>query len=494
MSFQGLQAKYRRLFAEHASWKLLRADNAPYILAFIADLFSEESEIPYGRARIMLHAEIERSRELGIWSTETSAATYLNQWIRTGWLREMDDSLTKTDASEIALRFCKGLDERNSGTTASHLRIVQEAVRDLAVAISPNVDERVTLLESKKAEIQREIDALQAGVVPELSEVEQRERIREIYQLASVLTGDFRRVEDEIRVLDKELRVQIIEGDVSRGDILLSVMEKEAFLSTTEAGSAFEGFFQLLCDQNRSMEFREQLRSILNRPVAKQLSGSQQQFLNQLMRELSRESDRVFRIRRRTEEGLRSYIESGAAAENQAVDRLLSKLERQAVLLRDGMRDDGLGLRVDLKTETTLSLPVGPIEIKSPEAMRLRNPDDKLDTSGVEEKANSREPSSHVLDCLDAVQVREIAHKTFDSLKEHGPMSIAGLAAKNPLESGLEELVAYLRVAKAVGATALEQKEDVELMDKQGAMLKASIPTYLLTLDLFPEDIDELSL
>ena len=486
MNFQGLQAKYRRLFTENAAWRLLRADNAPYVLAFIADLFSEESEIPYGRARIMLDAEIERSRELGFWSTEVSAATYLNQWIRNGWLREMDDSLTKTDASEIALRFCKGLDERNSGTTASHLRIVQEAVRDLAVAISPNVDERVTLLESKKAEIQREIDALQAGVIPELNEVGQRERIREIYQLASVLTGDFRRVEDEIRVLDKDLRVQIIEGGGSRGDVLLSVMEKEALLSTTEAGSAFEGFFQLLCDQNRSMEFREQLRSILNRPVAKQLSGSQHQFLGQLMRELSRESDRVFRVRRRTEEGLRSYIESGAAAENQAVDRLLSQLERQAVVLRD----EGL----DLKTETALSLPVGPIEVKSPESMRLRSPDDKLDTSGVEEKANSREPSSHVLDCLDAVQVREIAHKTLITLREYGPLSIAGVADRNPLQSGLEELVAYLRVAKAVGATALEQKEDVALIDKQGGLLKATIPTYLLTAELFPEDIDELAL
>lgn len=103
LSFQGLQAKYRRLFAEHVAWKLLRADNAPYILAFIADLFSEESEIPYGRARIMLDAEIGRSRELGIWSTETSAATYLNQWIRAGWLREMDDSLTKL--TQVRLRL-----------------------------------------------------------------------------------------------------------------------------------------------------------------------------------------------------------------------------------------------------------------------------------------------------------------------------------------------------------------------------------------------------
>ena len=485
MSFQGLQARYRRLFTESAAWRLLRADNAPYILAFMSDLFVEESEIPYSRARIVLDAEIERSRELGIWSTETSATTYLNQWIRHGWLREMDDALTKTDASEIALRFCKGLDERNSGTTASHLRIVQEAVRDLAVAISPNVADRMALLTNKKAEIQREIDTLQAGVVLELSEVEQRERIREIYQLASVLTGDFRRVEDEIRVLDQELRVQIIEGDTSRGAVLLSVMEKEALLATTEAGSAFEGFFQLLCDQNRSTEFREQLRSILRRPVAKQLSEGQQQFLHQLMRELSRESDRVFRVRRRTEEGLRSYIESGIAAENQAVDRLLSRLERQAVMLRD----QGL----DLKTETALSLPVGPIVIKSPESMRLKSPDDKLDTSGVEEQANSREPSAHVLDCLDAVQVRAIAQQALNTLRQQGPLSIAGLTAQNPLQSGLEELVAYLRVAKAVGATMLEQREEVAVLDKRGVTLRASIPIYWLTAELFPEDMDELT-
>lgn len=486
MNFQGLQAKYRRLFTESNAWRLLRVDNAPYILAFIEDIFSEEGEIPYGRARIMLDEEITRSRELGIWSTETSAATYLNQWINNGWLREMDDLLTKTDASETALRFCKSLDERNSGTTASHLRIVQDAVRDLAVSINPNIEERVALLEAKKAENQRAIDSLHAGEIPQLSPAEQRERIREIYQLASVLTGDFRRVEDEIRLLDKELRVQIIAGNASRGDILLSVMEKEALLATTDAGSAFEGFFQLLCDQNRSMEFREQLRSILNTPLAQYLSNNQQQFLSQLMRELSRESDRVFRVRRRTEEGLRSYIESGAANENRAVDRLIQQLERQAIILRD----EG----IDLKTETALSLPVGPIEISSPESLLLRSPDDKLDTSGIEERINSRELSDHVLDCLEAVQVRKVALQIFNTLYQHGAMSIAELTQYIPLQSGLEELVAYLRVAKAVAAPALLKRETITVTDKQGIVLSATIPTYLLTAELFPENIDELVL
>ncbi|SET50985.1 DUF3375 domain-containing protein [Thorsellia anophelis] len=486
MSFQGFQAKYKRLYSEHAAWKLLKTDNAPYILAFIASLFQEESEIEYGKAKIILDEELKLSRELGIWSTETSAGTYLNQWIRQGWLREMDDTLTKTDASEIALRFCKGLDERGSSTTASHLRIVQEAVRDLALAMNPSIDQRVELLEHKKQEIQKEIDALNAGHIVMLTELEQKERIREIYQLASVLTGDFRRVEDEIRLLDKSLRVQIVEGSATRGDILLSVMEKEALLASTESGSAFEGFFQLLCDQNRTTEFREQLRSILQQPSAKQLLPQQTQFLSQLMRELSKESDRVFRVRRRTEEGLRSYIESGAALENRAVDRLLSQLERHAILLRDE--------NIDLKTNLSMELHIGPLEIGSPESMRLRTPEDKLDMVDIKTHINSREPSADVLASLETVQIRELAMRIVNTLRDKGPSSIGMLIEINPIQSGLEELVAYLRVAKAINAAQLQTTEKVIVRDKHGNAIEATIPTYLLSLNLFPETLDELSI
>ncbi len=486
MNFQGLQSKYRRLLNESAAWKLLRADNAPLVLAFLADLFSEESEVEFSRARVLLDAELDRCRELGILEAETRAAAYLNQWIRSGWLREMDGKLTKTDAGEIAFRFCQGLDERNAGTTASHLRIVQDAVRDFAVAISPNSDERVTLLEHKKAEIQREIDNLTVGIVVELSETEQRERIREIYQLASVLTGDFRRVEDEIRQLDQALRIQMIEGDATRGDILLAVMEKEALLANTDAGSAFEGFFQLLCDQNRSMELRDQLRSILSRPVAQQLSPAQQLFLGQLMRELTRESERVFHIRRRTEEGLRNYIESGAAEENRVVDKLLSQLERVAVALGEG--------GCDSKIPTSLALPVGSVSIHSPETMRLKSPDEKLDTSGVETQKNRRQPSEQMLDCLDSVQVKAVAQQTLSMLRQHGPMTIASIAKINPLSAGIEELVAYLRVARSVNAASIAEKETINVRDKEGVLLTASVPTFFLSADLFPENLDELIL
>ncbi len=486
MNFQGLQAQYHRLFDEDKAWKLLRADNAPMIMAFIATLFAEESEVPFSRARIALDAELVRCRELGIWETDTPAGIYLYQWIKAGWLREMNDMITQTDAGETALRFCRNLDDRGSVTTASHLRIVQEAVRDFVVAVSNSPEERMALLEKKKSQVQKKIDQLRAGVLTELTSAEQRERIREIYQLASVLTGDFRRVEDEIRILDQELRTQVIEADTSRGEVLKSVMEKETLLEQTDAGSAFESFFQLLCDQNRSAEFRNQLRSILTHPAAAHLSSTQHQFLNQLMRELTRESDRVFQIRRRTQEGLRNYIENDAALENRAVDQLLGRLEQMAVGLRE--------MECSPRTATDLYLDVGAVTIASPEKLRPRAPEETLDTSNVQEKTNAVLPSERILSHLDAVSIRDVAQNTLAVLESNGPMTIGGVAEKRPLKSGLEELVACLRVAKAVGAVALDGKEKIQLWDREGRCLCASIPKFLLSADLFPARLEELNL
>lgn len=483
MSFQELHARFNRQYSENKAWKLLRAKNAPLILAFIADLFKDENEVAIGKARVALDAELERCRELDLWQTDSNALNYLREWLQSGWLRDLDDQISKTDACEVALRFCQNLDQRENSATASHLRIVQEAVRDFTVALSTNADERITLLKIKQAEIQREIDALDAGIVPILDDREQRERIKEIYQLASVLTGDFRRVEDEIREMDQALRVEIIESDHTRGEVLAGVLEKEHLLADTDAGRAFEGFFQLLCDQNRSTEFREQLREILEQPVSRHLTGRQKRFLSHLMRELSKESERVFQVRRRTEESLRSYIESGAHLESKAIDKLLSQLERCAVQLHD--------FELDTRSKMSINLSSGSVKIKSPHSIKLKVPDEELDTSNVQTQLNTSNPNTAMLASLDAVKVIEVAKTIRSILQSEGPLTISGISQHYSLQAGLEELVACLRVAKAIGATDLGEREEITFIDKQGHHLKATIPMYLMNAVQFPERIED---
>lgn len=483
MNFSHSLAKYRRLYEENKVWKLLRATTAPLILAFIEQVFSSgQNEISYSQARILLDAELEKEQ----WYADTPAAIYINQWVKDGWLREMDNKLTKTDTCEIALRFCQSFDERNINTSASHLRIVQEAVRELVIALNENPEERIALLNQRKAELEKEITIIQTKGINTLSDQQRRERLREIYQLASVLTNDFRYVEDEIRRLDQEIRIKMIEKDNNRGEVLQATMDQEALLAQSDAGSAFESFFQLLCDSNRSTEFKEQLDIILNQISDNYLQPRQRKFLKRLLQELTQESEHIFQIRRRTEENLKTYIKSGAAQEKRTVDRLITQLEQLAVNFSKN--------NINLKQATHLILPTGNIEINSPDSICLKEPIAAIQITDITEHTNSAVPSETVLTLLDTIQIKEVADSIYHNLCTFGPLTIAGLVEKKPINFGLEELVAYLRIAQHIQATDLNEKESIIIQDKQGIQIKATLPKYLLSASLFPDNLEELSL
>jgi len=485
MSVAGHFARFARLRATHPAWRLLAADSAPLILSFLADLFAQTSEVAFSRAKVGLDAELMRWKESGL-EVQDSAASYLRQWIAAGWLREQDDVLLCTSACDVALRFIKTLDRHDQSATASHLRVVQDAVRDLAIAMSPDADARIRALEQQRQALEREIQELQAGVVVQLSNAEQYERLREVYQLASVLTGDFRRLEDEIRQLDHDLRVQMIQADSTRGEILTTLLQKENVLADTDAGRAFEGFFSLLADDLRTTEFREQLRGILERPVAEDLGPEQRLFLGRLVRELSRESERVLLVRRRAEENLRAYVESNEFRENRAVARLLAQLERGALNLRDA--------GVPPQHRTRLSLPSGRAEVSSTESLRLRLPDESLHIGTIDASASSHDLSETVLQHLETVRILEVADEVMKLVAAHGPMTLGGMIERRPLTSGIEELVACLRIAQAVNAPRDESTEALLVENRDGTMLRATIPTYVLTPELFPQHVEDLAL
>jgi len=478
-------ARFSRLRSTHAAWRLLAADSAALILSFLADLFAQASEVAFSRAKVGLDVELVRWKESGV-EVHDNAAAYLRQWIGSGWLREQDDVLLCTSACDAALRFVRGLDRRDQSATASHLRVVQDAVRDLAIAMSPDADSRIRALDQQRHALSREIEELRSGVLVQLSNTEQYERLREVYQLASVLTGDFRRLEDEIRLMDHDLRVQMIQADSTRGDVLVSLLRKENVLADSDAGRAFEGFFQLLADDLRTTEFREQLHDILERPVAEQLQPEERLFLARLVRELSHESDRVLLVRRRAEESLRAYVESNEFRENRAVARLLAQLERDAIDLCEA--------GVSPYCRTRLTLPSGRAEVSSIDSLRLRLPDESLHIGSVNANAGARELSDAVLEHLETVRILEVADEIIRVIRIHGPMTLGGVVAKRPLTSGIEELVACLRVAQAVKAPRDEATESLLVKGRDGSILRATIPTYVLTPELLPQQVEDLAL
>ena len=356
----------------------------------------------------------------------------------------------------------------------------------LVIALNENPEERIALLNQRKAELEKEITIIQTKGINTLSDQQRRERLREIYQLASVLTNDFRYVEDEIRRLDQEIRIKMIDKDNNRGEVLQATMDQEALLAQSDAGSAFESFFQLLCDSNRSTEFKEQLDIILNQISDNYLQPRQRKFLKRLLQELTQESEHIFQIRRRTEENLKTYIKSGAAQEKRTVDRLITQLEQLAVNFSKN--------NINLKQATHLILPTGNIEINSPDSICLKEPIAAIQITDITEHTNSVVPSETVLTLLDTIQIKEVADSIYHNLCTFGPLTIADLVEKKPINFGLEELVTYLRIAQHIQATDLNEKESIIIQDKQGIQIKATLPKYLLSASLFPDNLEELPL
>ena len=401
MNFSGLHCKYKNLKKDSSSLKLLSLPSGPLIMGFIEYIFQDTQEILFEDARSELEAQLDLMRESDEIDTQTTASSYLNEWIKNGFLRELDNYLTKTDSTEVALRFCSDLEDRNRGTSGSHFKVVQDAVQDLIVAISTNKSEKLNILKKKKSEIEKQISSIDSGQYLELSDAELKEQIHEIYHLASLLTGDFRRIEEDIRKIDHDIRVKIIEEGSTRGGIIQEVMEQEAFLSETDAGRAFNSFFSILCNPDKNTEFGSQLRTILNHPSSKCLNPKQFNFLWRLMRELNEEADRVRAMRRKTTENLRKYVESGAATDALAIDRVLSKVERTGLEL--------IELGINLNELTPFSIPAGKAEMTFIQNIKPLEPSEQINTSGVKEQENLRSPNTEVLESLSSVSIHNLA-------------------------------------------------------------------------------------
>lgn len=149
---------------------------------------------------------------------------------------------------------------------------------------------------------------------------------------------------------------------------------------------------------------------------------------------------------------------------------------------------------VGLRTPLAVYLPSGSFTVRSPSSIRLRLPGERLDTSKVVAHTNSSSASDTMLESLETVKILEVATGLRVLLDANGPMTVGQLLWHRPIQGGLEELVAHIRIAKAVDAITLEDREQVLVRDRDGQQILASIPQLLLSADQFPEDLEMLAL
>ncbi len=326
---------------QHPAWVVLAARRAPLILACLQSLLQsrlggiDQEEAVQSLAAMLGEYANDPDFEVGTSDADellAQARGDIAEWIRRRLLTERDGRLQATDPLQHALAFAGGLRQRIMTSTASRLATVQREAEALAVALNPDAEARAAALERRIEALQAELADVRAGRVQVLAGVQAIEGMRNLYELAMGLRADFRRVEDSYRDADRALRETIISQQQNRGQVLDSLLDSHDALLQSPEGQVFHGFYEQLQGGGGLTDMAARLKEIRAHPLAASAFDDQQRSdLHWLIPLLVRESRQVMDARARSESDVRSFMQTGLAAEHHRVGQLVQRVLRAAL-------------------------------------------------------------------------------------------------------------------------------------------------------------------
>lgn len=247
------------------AWKLLRADNAPLVLGFLAKVFVDDNARSISAAELIGRLDDELyalNERLGEGTFPKSAKSYLDDWAaaENGWLRKYYPSgsdevhFDATPAVETALAWIDSLRQRSFVGTESRLNTIFELLRQMAYGAETDPEIRLADLHRRRAAIDAEITRVEAGDFAILDTSAQRDRYQQFAATARELLADFRQVEANFRALDRSLRARIAAWEGAKGELLDEVVGSRNTIADTDQGRSFQAFYDFLLSHERQAE------------------------------------------------------------------------------------------------------------------------------------------------------------------------------------------------------------------------------------------------
>lgn len=473
MDFEAIETLRER----HAAWRLLRAGNASLILSFLGGFFVETnrgscsaSELAAALDDVLYVLNAEAAEGAGQVRYPKVPRAYLEDWAasETGYLRRFypsgDDELhyEVTPAFEKAYGWAQSLKTRPFVATESRLHTAVELLRQIVHGTDTDPESRLTDLRRRRAEIDAEIAAVEAGRLPVLEPAGVRDRYQQFTSTARELLSDFREVEENFRRLDRAAREKIATWDGSKGGLLAELVGSRSEITQSDQGHSFQAFYDFLLSDARQAE----LTGLLTRVVA--LDDIEQDLRTRgIHHDWSEAAERAQRTVRQISEQLRRFLDDQVWVENRRVLDLVREVEVAALGLRGSGPDVGLevdepGIAIQLPFERPLYQRPAMVEVESliPPTTEEVDPDLLFSQTFVDQ--------DRLGDNIRAV------------LPERSAALLSDIVALYPLEQGAAEIVGYLALDD--GQITVEMDESDETMleyadpDEQTRMRRARLP------------------
>jgi len=425
----------------HAAWRLLRAGNATLTLSFLGNFFVESNRgaCPVSEVAAALDDQLYAlNAELG---TEDGAVrypkeprAYLEDWATThaGYLRRFyppgDDEVhyEVTPAFEKAYAWVTSLEGRSFVGTESRLHTVVELLRQIVRGTEQDPDARLASLRERRAALDAEIAAVEAGEFALLDPTGVRDRYQQLSATARELLADFREVEDNFRQLDRSARQRIASWDGSKGALLADLVGSRSQITGSDQGRSFQAFYEFLLSGAR----QDELGELLSRVSELEAIESDDR-LRAIHHDWSEAAERAQRTVRQISEQLRRFLDDQVWLENRRVVDLVRAVETAALEVRADPPTFGLelevpGLEIVLPFDRPLYQPPAAAQVESTISIE----DEEVDTDVL--FSQSFVDHTRLL-----ANIRAVLPKRSSAL-------LSDIVELYPIEQGAAEIVGYL--------------------------------------------------
>ncbi len=435
--------------------RLLRATNAPYVIAFLHSQFKQSGTItvPHSELLPALGSFQEDLQQDFPDALRDKPETYLADWCSRDklWLHRFleagrdEPTYQLTSHSEDVIEFLDQSLRREIGFvgTESRLRLVLKTLEQLVVSASHDPTVHLEELHRQKSVIEEKIAKIESGEeVAAFSPTRIREEFNLAVTMLKELQRDFRAVEDRFKEITQDVQQKQLQGMDTRGGILSDAMDAEDALREDDQGVSFYEFFKLI----QSTDQQRQLRAVIQQlnemqELAEQKEGLQA--IRRMMPQLLSEAAKVTQTERRLSSTLQRLLDAQAHHERQRVAELLREIRGLAAAMSSDPPKDEVAVEIDEC-----------IQLHSPVSRQFWTEPTEFETIDLTEHVDDADRRDDMfrefaqLHCIDFRGMRSLIQ---ESALRRGSVTLGELLEASPPQSGVMDVLGYLQIASEDG-------------------------------------------
>lgn len=465
-----------RLWERHPAWRLLRARNAPLILAFLGGVFVDENRGAVSAGELIsslddfLYAvhRTEPERYLA------DPAAYLDDWAasESGWLRRFYPAASDevhyeaTPALERAYAWTQSLRSRAFVGTESRLQTAVDLLRQIVHGSESDIDHRIAEIERRRAAIESELAEARKGRFDTLDDTALRERYQQFAATARELLSDFREVGENFRGLDRSAREKIAGWEGGKGELLADLVSSRTDITASDQGRSFQAFYDLLLSEERQSELTGLLEAVQALP---QLSVDRR--LRGVHHDWADAAERTQQTVRNLSEQLRRFLEDQVWVENRRVLDLVRAVEAAALAVREDPPRD-VGLVVDQ--------PGVPIALLFERPLYDSQPDVAVDSLPAPAELDAVELEGLLAQRF--VDTERLAENIRAVVPLHTSVALDEIIALYPVEEGIAEVLGYLSLdGDGITVETTDEQMVIDYSDAEGSPRRVRMKRALVT-------------